>query len=64
MAIKNLSGEELSARDVLIGLRGGEGEMPSNCPACKKLVEPDDLEPEEGGLWICSTCWHEWNDDT
>lgn len=51
----------MTMREVIVELRGGESEMPTHCDACKRKVAPDELEPEEGGLWVCSECWSKWN---
>lgn len=46
-----------SARDLIIGLRGG---VPRKCDFCLKETPEHDLHPEEGGDWACITCMKRW----
>lgn len=41
-------------KDAIAALRGG---IPARCDFCGTEAEEDDMEPEEGGQWACSTCW-------
>ena len=44
-------------RDLLLELRGPK---PAKCDFCDKETPEDDLHPEEGGQWVCITCWERW----
>lgn len=43
-------------RDLLIGLRGA----PHKCDFCGQEKPESELEPEEGGDWVCHDCMLRW----
>lgn len=47
----------ITARDLIIGLRGG---VPPKCDFCGEEKPPADLHPEEGGEWACINCIERW----
>jgi hypothetical protein len=47
----------MSARDIIIDLRGG---VPEKCDFCKQPTPPENLHPEEAGDWACITCINHW----
>ena len=49
--------DDIDARELLIALRGG---VPLKCDFCGKETEPDKLEPEEAGAWVCWECYDRW----
>lgn len=49
-----------SARDLIIGLRGG---VPAACDFCLKPTPEHDLHPEEAGQWACIECMKRWHDE-
>jgi hypothetical protein len=53
MPIKDLHGNDLTVRDVIIALRGG---IPEKCDFCGKQTPPEQMHPEEAGEWACETC--------
>lgn len=44
---------EMSARDLIVDLRGG---VPEKCSFCLKETPAEKLHPEEAGDWICNEC--------
>lgn len=50
--------EEFTARDLVIGLRGG---VPEKCSFCNEPTPENQLEPEEAGDWVCWSCQERWD---
>lgn len=50
--------EEL--KQSIADMRGG---IPPKCDFCKEDMSPDEMEPEEGGLWACCYCLLKWKLD-
>lgn len=49
--------DELDARDLIIGLRGG---IPETCDFCGMKRAPEEMHPEETGEWVCMDCLKRW----
>jgi len=50
---------EPSARELIVGLRGG---VPESCDFCGLKTPPQQLHPEEAGRWICEYCMRTWDE--
>lgn len=44
---------------LLYALRG----VPRSCDFCLKSKPLHELEPEEGGLWVCHECLKRWENE-
>lgn len=58
---KNLAEQNAEVRQMIEDIRGG---VPAACDLCRALTEPDHLEPEESGLWVCWPCIEKWEKTT
>lgn len=47
-------GEPADTRQLIADLRGG---APCKCDFCEHEGSPDEMEPEEAGMWACPSCW-------
>ena len=45
---------ELTPREIIEALRG---EPPAVCDWCGKQCPPEEMEPEEAGMWVCQDCF-------
>lgn len=48
--------EENLTRELIESLRG----IPTKCDFCDLEKTSDDLEPEEGDMWVCRDCLKLW----
>lgn len=44
-------------KQILSELRG----QPAKCDFCEQPKSPDELEPEEAGMWVCHECQERWD---
>lgn len=54
-----MTDDEPTARELIEAIRGG---VPAKCDFCGKETEPEMLEPEEAGAWVCHECLRRWGD--
>ena len=52
--------EEMDSADVVSFLAEVRGGLPERCDFCNQPTNENDLIPEEGGDWVCRTCWDRW----
>ena len=50
----------LAVRYLIYQLRGG---VPDKCDFCGEKYFHWELDPEEGGLWVCHQCQQRWEED-
>jgi len=48
--------EDIDPRELIISLRG----VPDHCDFCGRTLPSEQLEPEEGGDWVCWDCLKRW----
>jgi len=49
--------ENIDPRELIVALRGG---IPATCYFCCEETKPENLHPEEGGVWACIDCLKRW----